>query len=406
MIRFQFSSRSDPNQRYWRYCAEHALEFRNELRNEAMRAITSWPGRTAAALLIISSLMTYLEAVSDGNRMATYTLFSYAFPVSLILVFPLITLLSTAFEKYSQITLDIICLFGLLGFLFTVHTLFQGTDAEHDLQTLYRPLQGQIAFVLALATAFAYHLRFWVTLLRNIGFTLLSGTIIFLIDATFFYDNRLPLVEGLFLGSIISWVFNDSVRARFYLKSTDADTRQHLYKQLSKLVYPHQLEQIKLGDELEHTMPLGEGRAIVNVFDVQRSSSIRHPKAQSFFEAVFRAFLDICMEGYEHNPLRSRAFRLKETGDGFISAMGYPFLSSEARSLADSALATALEMFAAFNREVRKFNYHQPIKGAMGLAYNRVQGTFQSGGIRSYDLFGEALIQAAKYEELRKQPLI
>jgi hypothetical protein len=28
----------------------------------------------------------------------------------------------------------------------------------------------------------------------------------------------------------------------------------------------------------------------------------------------------------------------------------------------------------------------------MGLAYNSVQGTFQSGGISSYDLFGEALI--------------
>ena len=42
----------------------------------------------------------------------------------------------------------------------------------------------------------------------------------------------------------------------------------------------------------------------------------------------------------------------------------------------------------------------------MGLAYNAVQGTFQSGGISSYDLFGDALIQAAKYEELRKQPVI
>ena len=42
----------------------------------------------------------------------------------------------------------------------------------------------------------------------------------------------------------------------------------------------------------------------------------------------------------------------------------------------------------------------------MGLAYNSVQGTFQSGGIRSYDLFGDALIQAAKSEELRKQPVL
>lgn len=153
-------------------------------------------------------------------------------------------------------------------------------------------------------------------------------------------------------------------------------------------------------------MPLKEGKAIINVFDVQRSSEIRHEKTQNFFMGVFQAFLQICMKGYEHSPLRSRAFRLKETGDGFISAIGYPFLPVDSRSLADSAVATALTMFEAFNIEVEKFNYSRPIKGAMGLAYNSVQGTFQSGGIRSYDLFGESLIQASKYEELRKQPLI
>jgi len=116
--------------------------------------------------------------------------------------------------------------------------------------------------------------------------------------------------------------------------------------------------------------------------------------------------LQVCMKGYEHTPLRSRAFRLKETGDGFISSVGYPFLPIDSRSLADSAVSTALSMFEAFNREVQRFNYSRPIKGAMGLAYNSVQGTFQSGGIRSYDLFGDALIQASKYEELRKQPFI
>lgn len=122
--------------------------------------------------------------------------------------------------------------------------------------------------------------------------------------------------------------------------------------------------------------------------------------------SVFQSFLQICMKGYEHNPLRSQAFRLKETGDGFISAVGYPFLPVDSRSLADSAVSTALLMFEAFNIEVEKFNYSRPIKAAMGLAYNSVQGTFQSGGIRSYDLFGDALIQASKYEELRKQPVL
>ena len=63
-------------------------------------------------------------------------------------------------------------------------------------------------------------------------------------------------------------------------------------------------------------------------------------------------------------------------------------------------------MFRAFNTEVDKFAYGYPIKAAMGLAYNSVQGTFQSSGIRSYDMFGDALVQAYRYEEMRKNPMI
>ncbi|MDP2379423.1 MAG: hypothetical protein Q8M35_02850, partial [Pseudohongiella sp.] len=138
----------------------------------------------------------------------------------------------------------------------------------------------------------------------------------------------------------------------------------------------------------------------------QGSSNIKHEKTQAFFLEIFRAFSQICMMGYEHNPLKSRAFRLKETGDGFISAIGYPFLTDRVDALADHAVETALLMFRAFNSEVDRFGYSSPIKAAMGLAYNSVQGTFQSSGIRAYDLFGDALIQAYRYEELRKTPVI
>jgi len=302
--------------------------------------------------------------------------------------------------------MDALCFTGLLGFCLTLRFIFAGAESAEKLQETYLPLQAQIAFVLVLACAFAFHVSFFVTVLRNLFFTTAAGLSIYYSNKEFFLLNELPILEGFFFGTMAHWVLNDAIRARFYLKSTDADARQHLYNQLSKLVYPHQLERIKLGDELENTMPLKEGKAIVNVFDVQRSGEICHERTQEFFMGVFQSFLQICMKGYEHNPLRSRAFRLKETGDGFISSVGYPFLPVDSHSLADSAVATALQMFEAFNLEVKRFNYSRPIKAAMGLAYNAVQGTFQSGGIRSYDLFGDALIQAAKYEELRKQPYI
>ncbi len=147
-------------------------------------------------------------------------------------------------------------------------------------------------------------------------------------------------------------------------------------------------------------------RAIINVFDVQRSSEIKHERTKYFFLDVFRSFSDICMQGYQHNPLKARAFRLTETGDGFISSIGYPFIADNPHSLADHAVETALIMSREFNAEVERFGYGNPIKAAMGLAFNSVQGNFQSSDIKSYDLFGDALIQTYRYEEMRKLPAI
>jgi len=393
------------SKRYSLYCQEHMDEFNNELRREANTAL-GWPARTVALLMLVSTIITYDDSLSRENPNAVYVLFTYSISILIVFLYPFLTTIFSQIEKYSVQFLDFLCFSGIIGFTITLFLVFEGATTEEESQPIFLRLQGQVALVLALASAFAFHKNYYVTLTRNIVFAFLAGSLLFVINEQFFALNVLPLFEGYFFGTLLNWVFYEGVRTRFYLKSTDADTRQHLYNQLSKLVYPHQLERIKLGDELENTMPLKEGKAIINVFDVQRSGEIRHEKTQDFFMGIFQSFLQICMKGYEHNPLRSRAFRLKETGDGFISAVGYPFLPIDSRSLADSAVSTALTMFEAFNLEVKKFNYSRPIKGSMGLAYNSVQGTFQSGGIRSYDLFGDALGQAAKYEELRKHPVL
>jgi class 3 adenylate cyclase len=354
-------------------------------------------------LMIASSVLTFLDAIGRGNPNAGLLLIAYVVPVLIVVTYPVATLVFSSLEKWSPFILDAICLFGLVGFCVSVRLIFEAATTPEEFGNISSPLGGQVNFVLMLSTAFSFHPNYSLTFVRNVIFAIVTTVGIYFANAEFFSIVQLQFVQGFLSGTLVSWIFFETIRTRFYLKSTDADTRQHLYNQLSKLVYPHQLERIKLGDELENTMPLKEGKAIINVFDVQKSSEIRHERTAEFFMSLFQSFLQICMEGYEHNPLRSQAFRLKETGDGFISSVGYPFLPVDSRSLADSAVATALRMFEAFNREVARFNYSRPIKAAMGLAYNSVQGTFQSGGIRSYDLFGEALIQAAKYEELRKQ---
>ncbi len=392
--------------KYSAYCKEHVKEFRNELREEASRALGSWPGKSAGTLLIISSVLTYLNLSSSGNPFAFQTLFTYAAPILLIFLFPICTLLFSSLDKHARTVLDLICITTIIGFGMTLHYVF-APALSLDAQTLlFLALSGQINFSLLMVTAFSYHTLFRVTFARNVVFTLIFTLMIYFVNVDYLATNAVQLVQGFMAGSIFSWMFFTRIQTRFYYKSIDADTRQHLYHQLSKLVYPHQLEMIKSGHQLEDTMPVEKGRAIINVFDVQRSSEIKHERTKSFFLDVFRAFSQICMMGYQHNPLKSRAFRLKETGDGFISSIGYPFLADDPNSLADHAISTALIMFKAFNEEVQRFDYATPIKGAMGLAFNSVQGTFQSSGIKSYDLFGEALIQAYRYEEIRKHPSI
>lgn len=392
--------------KYSEYALEHLQEFRDELRDEASRALHGWAGKAAALLLVLSSIITYSTLSAAGNADAIYTLFTYAPAIVLIGLYPIATLLVSTLEKYAPTVIDLASLMVLLGFCMTLHYAFSPAPGENGDETLQLDLYGQLNFVLLMSTTFSFHARFRSTVMRNLLFCLCAVIFIYLINPQYLLDNQIQVLQGGSAGIIFAWIFFQRIQTRFYYKSTDADTRQHLYNQLSKLVYPHQLAMIKAGEELESTMPVDKERAIVNVFDIQNSSSIRHAQTKSFFLDVFRSFSQICMMGYRHNPLQSRAFRLKETGDGFISAVGYPFMTPGNESLANHAVATALMMFRAFNVEVRRFQYEHPIKAAMGLAYNTVQGTFQSSGIKSYDLFGDALVQADRYEEVRKHPEI
>ncbi len=392
--------------KFGQYAIEHIHEFRNELRDEASRALSGWAGKVAAVLLIFSSLITWYTLEGAGNPAAFYTLFTYVPVILLVLLYPILSLLASSLEKYAPTLVDAGTLGVLLGFCATLHFAFAPDQDPAARAQLHLDLSGQLNFVLLMTTALSYHTRFRITVIRNLSFAVVAVAVIYGISPEYLTDNFIQVLQGVSAGTIFAWLFFQRIQTRFYYKSIDADTRQHLYNQLSKLVYPHQLAMIKAGDELEDTMPVEKSQAIINVFDVQNSSDIKHERTKSFFLDVFRAFSQICMMGYRHNPLQSRAFRLKETGDGFISSIGYPFMAPDNTSLADHAVATALMMFRAFNTEVRQFQYTHPIKAAIGLAYNSVQGTFQSSGIKAYDLFGDALIQAYRYEEIRKQPEI
>ena len=268
--------------KYAAYCRDHIADFSYELSEEASQVISGWVGRALVLILLVSTVLTFREAESTGNPQASLTLLAYVMPLSIVMLYPIAINLVSTLERYSALILDLLCVTSVMGFAFTVYVLLDFSEAEATQQVLSTQLSGQVSFILLLVTAFSYHASYQATLLKNLTVTFIFGVLLALIGRDFFAVSVLQLVQGFVSGSAVSWIFYEGVRARFYSRATDADTREHLYKQLSKLVYPHQLQMIKLGEELELTMPLKEGKTIVNVFDVQKSSEIRHEKLRNF----------------------------------------------------------------------------------------------------------------------------
>ncbi len=111
--------------KYSAYCREHIKEFRDELRDEASQALTSWPGKSAAILLAVSSVMTYMTRSGNDSPLAFQALFAYAVPILLIFLFPIASLLNSRIEKYSRVVLDLASLTVLLGFCLTLRFVFE-----------------------------------------------------------------------------------------------------------------------------------------------------------------------------------------------------------------------------------------------------------------------------------------
>ena len=130
------------------------MEFKNELRREANFAL-GWPARTAALLMLVSTVITYFDAQSRSNPNAIYTVFAYSFSISIVILYPFLTAVFSQLEKYSVQFLDLLCLSGIFGFSSTLLIVFDGVLSPESFQSIFLLLQGQVAFVLAIASAFA-----------------------------------------------------------------------------------------------------------------------------------------------------------------------------------------------------------------------------------------------------------
>jgi class 3 adenylate cyclase len=178
---------------------------------------------------------------------------------------------------------------------------------------------------------------------------------------------------------------------------------EHAFNQLKKVFYPHQIEQIKNGVELEKTMPTGKGEAAVISFDIIESSKIQQPRAKAFIENSIKSCVSIINENYDPALLRANGYRIKEVGDGFLCSVGYPFDLPEGVVSAQCAVELGLRFIQIFQNQVNQLLDHAPVYCSIGIALDALEGYFPKVGTIEYDVYGRAVILATRYESFRRQ---
>jgi class 3 adenylate cyclase len=178
---------------------------------------------------------------------------------------------------------------------------------------------------------------------------------------------------------------------------------EHAFNQLKKVFYPHQIDQIKSGIELEKTMPTGRGEAAVISFDIIESSKIQQPHAKAFIENSIKSCVSIISENYDPERLRANGYRIKEVGDGFLCSIGYPFHLPEGMAAAQCAVELSLRFVQIFQNQVNQLLEHAPVYCSIGIALDSLEGYFPKVGTIEYDVYGRAVILATRYESFRRQ---
>jgi class 3 adenylate cyclase len=209
------------------------------------------------------------------------------------------------------------------------------------------------------------------------------------------------LVETALLSMAIGDKYAQTLKNKNLEIMISKKSRDHAYEQLSKMVYPHQIRKIEQNIPLEETMPRSHGEACVISFDVIESSKIEHIKVKEFFRNVFRRCNEIMIENYDPETLTSNAFRIKEMGDGFLCAVGYPF-KSPTDNPANDAIVLAYRFKNILSEEAKILERDDPVCCGIGIALDTLQGFYPEGGTKEYDIYGRALVLATRYEGLRK----
>ncbi|HET9238254.1 MAG TPA: 7TM-DISM domain-containing protein [Oligoflexus sp.] len=176
---------------------------------------------------------------------------------------------------------------------------------------------------------------------------------------------------------------------------------EHAFAEMRKMIYPHQLERVRKGEHLEDTMPTHPDQALVISFDIIGSSKLKDKSARMLFREVFARCNEMMLEGYDGSGLKSRAYRIKEMGDGFLCSVGYPFAALSPNP-AREAVVLAQRFADVLAEVVQTMKFQEKVACGIGIAWDTITGFYPEAGAKEYDLYGRAIVLATRYEGMRK----
>ncbi|SMF36912.1 adenylate/guanylate cyclase domain-containing protein [Pseudobacteriovorax antillogorgiicola] len=241
-------------------------------------------------------------------------------------------------------------------------------------------------------------------ILFGVGVQILAGAI----DTTrgiFFhqFSGYLTPYASIFFIGMLSLASGRLEKRRMVKLREESERLIHSYQQLSKIIFPHQIEMIRGGMNLEETMPTQKQEGVVIAFDIVGSSRLHHPRLKEFLEASIHDCLDILSENYDSKAMASNGYRIKELGDGFLCSIGYPLANPTEESNSDLALKLSYRFIENLEDHVVHYGFNEPVYCGVGIAKGELQGYYPKTGTKEYDLFGRGIVLATRYEAMRKK---
>lgn len=283
------------------------------------------------------------------------------------------------------------------------------------------PMQTVCIFALALnfRGVFAGSIRNILIMSIPIGFLLVSGI-------GFSDSNLFQLITGGSLGMAIFGLVHFSIRSNYRYKmkvfEEQAQDKQQiirLHKELESKCMPHQLELIMRGRAYGETMPL-EGRGCwVGKFDIVKSSRLNFPNKKVILHDFFAEIWQLLHENYDFQDpyqagshkfggamhIESDGYLIKTAGDGYFVSYDYPLRLPESRLIGHSVLLSSLRQFMLFKRSIIRRDVSCRVSAVKSLVYGQLEGVF-SGKLNNYELEGDAMTLAERYEHARKLDIL